>query len=335
MPGNRQAGATGRVQAYLKPPSRGSSSVRERRTGGSSAVIQTDRPGFTEKFRGVADQPGRRRAAEAERDCPRYGKPSRRRSDVVLSLFSAGRLCSCDGSWSALKAEAGGEAQADLEKKVEQRTAELTIVNKALHEEVGERTRAESELRTQEERLKIYARELERSNLELEQFASVASHDLQEPLRKIQAFGDRLRAHFTQGLPEQAADYLARMLAAAGRMRALIDDLLTYSRIARKGRTFAPVDLAEVARDVVSDLDGRLQTTGGRVEVGSLPTVTADKLQMRQLLQNLIANALKFRKPEETPVVHIAGRVDARPCSRIHLGNRGSRQWDWVREPIP
>jgi light-regulated signal transduction histidine kinase (bacteriophytochrome) len=196
---------------------------------------------------------------------------------------------------------------------VEQRTIELTFVNKALHAEVGERARAECELKTQEERLRLYARELERSNRELEQFASVASHDLQEPLRKIQAFVDRLRSQFTHGLPEQAADYLARMLAAAGRMRALIDDLLTYSRIARKGRSFAPVDLGEVARDVVSDLDGRLQMSGGRIEIGPLPTVDADKVQMRQLLQNLIANALKFRKPEEAPEVHIAGRLNGAP----------------------
>jgi light-regulated signal transduction histidine kinase (bacteriophytochrome) len=141
----------------------------------------------------------------------------------------------------------------------------------------------------------------------------VASHDLQEPLRKIQAFGDRLSAQFQDGISEQAADYLARMLAAAGRMRALIDDLLTYSRIARKGRSFVPVDLEELARDVVVDLDGRLQTTGGRVEIGSLPTVDADKVQMRQLLQNLFANALKFRKPDVPPVVQISSRLDGEP----------------------
>ena len=207
------------------------------------------------------------------------------------------------------------EAQVELESRVRQRTIELTIVNKALHEEIGERASAERELRVQEDKLRVYARELERSNLELEQFAGVASHDLQEPLRKIQAFGDRLKAQFKEGLPEQAADYLSRMLGAAGRMRALIDDLLTYSRIARKARSFAPVDLGEIAREVVSDLDERLRASGGRVEVGPLPTVEADKMQMRQLLQNLIANALKFSKPEEAPVVQLAARLDGAPAA--------------------
>jgi signal transduction histidine kinase len=216
-------------------------------------------------------------------------------------------------------------AHAELENRVEQRTAELTILNRTLHEEVAERSRAEREVRQQEERLRLYSRELERSNLELEQFASVASHDLQEPLRKIQAFGDRLSAQFTGGLPAQAADYLARMLAAAGRMRALIDDLLTYSRIARKGRAFAPVDLSEVASEVVSDLEGRLQSTGGRVEVGELPMLDADRMQMRQLLQNILANALKFRKPDVPPVV----RVEAR---RAGPAAEGEGFWELVIE---
>ncbi len=309
-----------RVQAYLDAVHEGVE--LRKRSGGLEAVrlfIQTDRPrAIAEEIRDrVAD------LNKAEEALLEKRNETASRSYwkafgagvviVILSLFSAGAayVLVQQELGARLKAEFGlREAQTELENRVEQRTAELTIVNKALQEEVGERTRAESELRMQEERLRLYSRELERSNLELEQFASVASHDLQEPLRKIQAFGDRLRAQFTQGLPEQAADYLARMLAAAGRMRALIDDLLTYSRIARKGRSFAPVDLAEVAREVVSDLDGRLQTTGGRVEVGALPTVDADKMQMRQLLQNLIANALKFRKPEEAPVVHIAGRLE-------------------------
>ncbi len=213
--------------------------------------------------------------------------------------------------------------QADLENRVQMRTAELTTLNKELHEEVGERTRAEREVREKEEELRGYARELERSNLELEQFAGIASHDLQEPLRKIQAFGDRLKTHFGQGLPEQAADDLGRMLAAAGRMRSLIDDLLTYSRITRKERTLETVNLGEVAQDVVADLDGRLQNTGGRVEIGPLPTLRADKTLMRQLLQNLIANALKFRKPDLAPVVQIDSRLDG-------AANAANSNWEIV-----
>lgn len=149
--------------------------------------------------------------------------------------------------------------------------------------------------------------ELQRSNRELEQFASVASHDLQEPLRKIQAFGDRLAAKYAATLGEQGREYVERMQASAARMRKLIDDLLTFSRIATKAQAFAPVDLAVVAADVVSDLEGRIQQTGGRVEIGPLPVLDADPLQMRQLLQNLIGNGLKFRKPTEPPVVRVEG----------------------------
>ncbi len=219
-------------------------------------------------------------------------------------------------------------AHDQLENRVQQRTAELSKVNQTLHEEVGERTRAEAAVRLQEQQVRLYARELERSNQELERFAAVASHDLQEPLRKIQNFGDRLETQFAQALPEQARDYLMRMLSAAGRMRALIDDLLTYSRVARKARNFVPVDLAEVANEVVADLDGRLQVTGGRVEIGPLPTLDADKTQMRQLLQNVIANALKFRKPEEPPVVQVDSHLDvvssvAGPLWEIEVRDNG------------
>ena len=132
--------------------------------------------------------------------------------------------------------------------------------------------------------------ELQRSNRQLEEFASVASHDLQEPLRKIQAFGDRLRAKCGALLGEQGNEYLDRILNSADRMRSLINDLLTISRVASGAAPFVAVDLAAVAREVVSDLEGLIRLTGGHVELGPLPTVQADPLQMRQLFQNLIGN---------------------------------------------
>src|SRR5262249_33662313 len=149
----------------------------------------------------------------------------------------------------------------------------------------------------------------ERSNNELQQFASVASHDLQEPLRKIQAFGDRLTARGAEALGEQGTDYLRRMLDAAGRMRTLINDLLAFTRVTTKAQPPGPVDLGAVARDVVSALEGRLHQPRGRVEVGELPVVEAEPTQMRQLLQNLIGNALKFHRPDVPPVVRVAGRI--------------------------
>lgn len=150
---------------------------------------------------------------------------------------------------------------------------------------------------------------LQRSNRELEQFASVASHDLQEPLRKIQAFGDRLQAKFADALGGQGRDYVQRMQASAARMRNLIDALLTFSRVTTKAQPFVPVDLAEAAEDAVSDLESRIQRSDGRVEVGALPTIDADPLQMRQLLQNLVGNGLKFHRPGVPPVVQVEGRL--------------------------
>jgi len=150
--------------------------------------------------------------------------------------------------------------------------------------------------------------ELTRANAELEQFASIASHDLQEPLRKIQAFGNRLKATYGDVLNEQGCDYLERMQNAAQRMQILIDDLLTLSRIATKAQPFAPVNLTQVAQEVLSDLEILIQQTNGRVMLCELPTIDADAIQMRQLLQNLIGNALKFHQ-QQVPVVKIYSKI--------------------------
>lgn len=150
---------------------------------------------------------------------------------------------------------------------------------------------------------------LKSSNEDLERFAYVASHDLQEPLRKIQAFGDRLAKGYATALDDAGRDFIGRMLDSAGRMRRLIEDLLRFSRISTKSQTFAPVALNEVLTDTLSDLEIQIQRTRGQVHVGPLPTVPADRVQMRQLFQNLIGNALKFARPMVPPIVN----VDARP----------------------
>jgi PAS domain S-box-containing protein len=178
-----------------------------------------------------------------------------------------------------------------------------------------------------QERLQRAADLLSRSNRELQDFASVASHDLQEPLRKIQAFGDRLK-HKCQGqLSEDGHDYLDRMLNAALRMQTLINDLLTFSRVTTKAQPFCKVDLAVVAREVVSDLEVRIEQSGGSVEVSDLPVIDADPLQMRQLFQNLIANALKFRKPDAAPVVKISSQSNSTPAEGATWSLANTDNW--------
>ncbi|MCW8808398.1 MAG: PAS domain S-box protein [Rhodanobacter sp.] len=132
-------------------------------------------------------------------------------------------------------------------------------------------------------------------NRELQDFAYVASHDLQEPLRKIQTFSDRLQSRLAAELDESSRDYLQRMGLAALRMQALIDDLLTYSRSGSGKASMVMVDLSSVLASVQDDLEQQIQEAGATIEVGPLPEILADPTQMRQLLQNLLTNALKFR----------------------------------------
>ncbi|MGF1933697.1 MAG: PAS domain-containing protein [Nostoc sp. ChiQUE02] len=151
--------------------------------------------------------------------------------------------------------------------------------------------------------------ELARSNEELQQFAFVASHDLQEPLRKIKTFGDRLKSICGDTLTEQGRDYLERMQNAANRMQTLIEDLLTLSRVTTRAQPFVSVNLAKIAQEVLSDLEVHIQQTGASVEIAELPTIKADPLQMRQLFQNLIGNALKFHRPQTPPAIKIYSTI--------------------------
>ena len=158
--------------------------------------------------------------------------------------------------------------------------------------------------------LRRYSQELKRSNAELQEFAYAASHDLQEPLRKIQAFGERLNNKYRDDLAEGGQHYLDRMVDAASRMRRLIDDLLGYSRVNARTTTLRPVELSSVLADVISDLEPRIVSTGASVKITDLPAIEADQAQMHQLFLNLIANALKFHRPDVKPSISVAGSVE-------------------------
>jgi two-component system sensor kinase FixL len=156
-----------------------------------------------------------------------------------------------------------------------------------------------------EAELKSYAARLEQSNQALQEFASIASHDMKEPLRKVLAFGNLLRQKHRDSLGQTGGDYLNRMLNATQRMQALLTSLFEYSKVTMNPEPFREIDLNGIIRDVLSDLEIRIKKVGGKVQVGKLPVVAADPAQMRQLFQNLIANALKFRTPAEKPMVQV------------------------------
>ena len=206
----------------------------------------------------------------------------------------------------------------ELETRVAVRTVELSDAISALKDEVDFRIRAEATVETS-------ANELRRSNGELEQFAYVASHDLQEPLRKIQAFGDRLKTKCGPLLGTEGNDYIERMLSSSKRMRQLINDLLAYSRLTTKARSFSPVSLASTAVGILSDLEIQIQQSTATVEIGVLPTIDADPLQMRQLFQNLLSNALKFARPNVPPVVSVHSDIlpGERPLCRLRFRDNG------------
>ncbi|MBC7512207.1 PAS domain-containing protein [Candidatus Saccharibacteria bacterium] len=188
-----------------------------------------------------------------------------------------------------------------LESRVKERTVQLQMTNKGLIDEITKRQAAEKDL-------SAFGEELSRSNKELEDFAYVASHDLQEPLRKIQAFGNLLLGEYGDSLGLEGADYLKRMHSAATRMSTLIEDLLAFSRVTRTQHQPASVDLSSVLADVLSDLESRIHDTGATITVGKMPTVTADPTHMRQLFQNLIGNAVKFQQPGLQPSVAVSSK---------------------------
>ena len=180
--------------------------------------------------------------------------------------------------------------------------------------DITEWRRAEDELRQHRDQLDslvvLRTAELARSNKELEQFAVIASHDLKEPLRKIQAFGDILQQDFAQALSSEGRDYLGRMTTAAARLQRMIDSLLLYSRVTTHAKPFAHVSLHPIALQVVSELEPRIAQTGASVTVGALPTVWGDALQLHQLVQNLVGNALKFVEAGQRPQIEVTAIAD-------------------------
>ncbi len=196
-------------------------------------------------------------------------------------------------------------ARDELETRVQERTADLASANDALKSEIVERKRAEETLQKAKEVTEEWAQALARSNADLQQFAYVASHDLQEPLRAVANYLQLLERRYKKQLGEDADKFIERAVAAANRMHTLINDLLMYSRVGTHGKPFQATKCEEAVQAAVANIAMQIEESGAIVTTDSLPTVMADATQMTELFQNLIGNAIKFRGTDR-PSVHIS-----------------------------
>ena len=238
--------------------------------------------------------------------------------------FSANRNYRKDGSvihcewYNSSLLDASGKLRSIL-------SLALDVTDRDQMEDDLRKSRDELESRVEERtaELKMLMAKLEESNQALEEFAFIAAHDLQEPLRKVKSFGNMLNQRCAGSLGEQGQDYLGRMLGANERMEALLKALLEYSRLSTRAEPFVAVELGGIIQGVLSDLEVRIERTGGKVLVGEFPLIKADPQQMRQLFQNLIGNGLKFHKAGENPVVEVRSGVVDNGKIRIEVSDNG------------
>ena len=202
---------------------------------------------------------------------------------------------------------------------LKQAQAALEAANQQLEQRVDERT---LQLSQANQRLLNYAVMLEQKNRDLQDFASIASHDLKEPLRKIKFFGDLLAETGKNRLAPEEVDYLQRMASAADRMEDMLVSLLEYSRLAAEENSYEPVDLDQLVEEALNLLEVRLLDSRGRVQKHPLPQIEGNPAQLQRLMQNIIANALKFHHPERAPQVEIWGEVEDNRA-RIYIRDNG------------
>jgi PAS domain S-box-containing protein len=184
-------------------------------------------------------------------------------------------------------------------KELETQTVELQKARDELEVRVNERT----------EELAGANQVLERSNIELQQFAYIASHDLQSPLRSISGFVQLLKSEYEGKLDKQADDWIRRTVQAIGQMQTMIRDVLAYSRVDSRSRPFAPTAFLDIFNDAVALLESSIHDAGAEVACGELPVVMGDRSQLVQLMQNLIGNGLKYHG-DKTPNVHVSSKRD-------------------------
>jgi signal transduction histidine kinase len=181
----------------------------------------------------------------------------------------------------------------------------LLSANKKLEKEVEERRLTEEKIRMLNEQLLDNNIQLKSTIEELDRFAYVASHDLQEPLRKILVFSDKIQTKYKDALDSELYGSLEKIVKASGRMQSLINDLLRFSRQTTTHEDFSLVPVGALLQEVMADMEVDIERTAARVQLDALPEVWGIPSQLRQLFQNLLSNSIKFRKEETIPLIHV------------------------------
>jgi len=256
-------------------------------------------------------------------------------SRPILSLAETARVVAEEGDYTVRAAETGSDEVGLLTRALNRMLSVIAERDLAMRKEVAVRTRAENQLReltaTLEQRVAARTRALERSNRDLEHFAYVASHDLQEPLRTVSSYVQLLSARYGDKLDADAREFISYTVGAVDRMHNLIQGLLSYSRVGTKGQPFESTDCNAVLAAALANLKAALRDVDGdaRITHDSLPTVWADAAQVTQVFQNLIGNSIKFRRDEVPLRVHVS--AEATPdCSVVPAEMEGGVPEDEV-----
>jgi light-regulated signal transduction histidine kinase (bacteriophytochrome) len=199
----------------------------------------------------------------------------------------------------------------------------LMAANKSLENEIEERKATEEKIRQLNQQLLENNLQLKSTIEELDRFAYVASHDLQEPLRKILVFSDKIQTKYKGLIDEEIYRNLEKIVRASGRMQSLINDLLRFSRQTSTTDDFSLVNLNELVKDVIADMEIEIEKTAARIKVDPLPRLWAVPSQMRQLFQNLVSNGIKFRKAETLPELHIFWDKSRKDVNSIIVQDNG------------
>lgn len=236
-----------------------------------------------------------------------YGLPGWTGLDAIRILREAGRqtpvilLTGSLGDQTAVQCLKAGASDYVLKENLKRLPHAVRL---ALRDAESSRRRLQAD-----SKLKEYAAQLERSNLELQEFLFVASHDMQEPLRKIRLFISQLQAQIGEAADDTVRHSMSRIEAGAARMGEIIEALFSYSQIAAQAQSITRVNLSELVAQVKKELSKRIQATGALVEVGELPTIRASREQMHRLFHNLFSNALSYRSPERAPRIEVGSRL--------------------------